>query len=78
MDVIIDTELKMYGNLDTVSLYSHPKNQAFFYDYLSKLKLQRVIFNPETENLELIFMLEDNGTRAEVACKLMLLTTNQY
>ena len=78
LDVTIDTELKQYDHIHTVSLYLHPKNQQFFYEYLIKLKPQRIIFNPGTENLDLITFMEEIGIRTEVACTLVLLTTNQY
>jgi hypothetical protein len=39
---------------------------------------QRVIFNPGTENPEFYQLLELNDIKAEVACTLVLLSTNQY
>jgi uncharacterized protein len=37
-----------------------------------------VIFNPGTENPELYQLLELNNIKSEVACTLVLLTTNRY
>ena len=78
LDVSIDTERKNYQNLDTVTLYLNPKRQREYYDYLLELKPRRVIFNPGTENSELISLLEENGIETEVACTLVLLSMNQY
>lgn len=78
LDVDIDTELKPYKNINTVSLYLNPKRQKEYYDYILGLNPQRVIFNPGTENLEFIELLQKNEIEAEVACTLVLLSLNQY
>jgi predicted CoA-binding protein len=78
LDVSIDTERKEYDDLDTVTLYLNPKNQKDYYDYLLQLKPKRVIFNPGTENPELISLLRENGIQSEIACTLVLLSMNQY
>ncbi len=78
LDVTIDTELKQYDNIHTVSLYLNPKNQLLFYEYFIELRPQRVIFNPGTENPALVSLLEGYGIRTEIACTLVLLTTNHY
>jgi len=65
-------------NIDTVTLYLNPKRQLEYYNYIINLKPRRVIFNPGTENLELIKLLKENNIESEVACTLVLLSTNQY
>ncbi|WP_299522768.1 CoA-binding protein [Winogradskyella sp.] len=77
-DVIIDTELQYYDEIDTVTLYLNPKRQEAYYNYIIELKPKRVIFNPGTENPELYHLLKDNDIDFEVACTLVLLSTNQY
>lgn len=77
-DVAISKEKKDYDSLDTVTLYLNPKNQREYYDYIISLHPRRVIFNPGTENQELIELLEENGIEAEVACTLVLLSMNQF
>ena len=74
----IETELQKYSDIDTVSLYMNPFNQSSFYDYIIGLNPNRVIFNPGTENPEFWRRLEDHGINYEVACTLVLLSTNQY
>lgn len=76
--ITIDTELKLYENVHTVTLYINPSVQKMYYDYILDLKPQRVIFNPGTENPELYKILEENNILYEVACTLVLLSTNQY
>lgn len=76
--VIIDTELKNYNNLDTVTLYLNPKRQEQYYNYIVGLKPKRVIFNPGTENSEFYAILKENNIDFEIACTLVLLSTNQY
>ena len=76
--VSIDTELKDYQDIDTVTLYMNPKRQAGFYNYIVSLKPNRVIFNPGTENPEFYTILKENNINVEAACTLVLLATNQY
>ncbi|WP_412984293.1 CoA-binding protein [Pontimicrobium sp. IMCC45349] len=76
--VEIDTDLKDYKNIDTVTLYLNPKRQEEYYSYIISLKPRRVIFNPGTENPEFYSMLKENNITFEVACTLVLLATNQY
>lgn len=74
----IDTELISYKNVHTVTLYVNPKAQKMYYDYVISLKPKRVIFNPGTENPEFYDKLTEHGIFYEVACTLVLLSTNQY
>lgn len=74
----IDVDKKDYKNIDTVTLYLNPKRQEEYYNYIINLKPRRVIFNPGTENMEFINLLEENNIKSEIACTLVLLSTNQY
>lgn len=76
--VKIDTELKPYSAVDTVTLYMNAVRQEPFYDYLISLHPQRVIFNPGTENPEFYKRLREMKIDFEMACTLVLLGTNQY
>lgn len=64
--------------IDTVTLYLHPGRQKEYYGFLLDLKPRRVIFNPGTENLELVSILEKEGVIAEMACTLVLLSIGCY
>lgn len=74
----IDTELVEYDDIDTVTLYLNPNRQEAYYDYIVSLKPKRVIFNPGTENPDFYNLLRENNIEFEVACTLVLLSTNQY
>lgn len=76
--VNIDKDLMPYKNIHTVTLYLNSKRQTAYYKYIISLKPARVIFNPGTENPELYEILKDNQINFEVACTLVLLSTNQY
>ena len=76
--VTIDKELQQNQDLDTVTLYLNPTRQKEYYTYIIGLDPKRVIFNPGTENPELYALLEENNIDFEVACTLVLLSTNQY
>ena len=77
-DVSIQTEFPADQFIHTVTLYVGPQRQQEYFDSLLKLKPERVIFNPGTENSELEEVLEDNGIEAVEACTLVLLGTDQY
>ncbi|MDO6597614.1 CoA-binding protein [Oceanihabitans sp. 2_MG-2023] len=76
--VIIDTQLKLYKDLDTVTLYINPKRQKEYYMHIISLQPKRVVFNPGTENPEFYSILKENNIAFEEACTLVLLSTNQY
>lgn len=76
--VQIYKELHFFDNIDTISLYVGPKNQAFYYDYVISLHPKRIIFNPGTSNLEFEELLIKNNIAFEYSCTLVLLKTGQY
>ena len=76
--VLIATEKIDFKGIDTVTLYLNPKNQLEYYNYIIALQPRRVIFNPGAENDEFVNLLEENNINAEIACTLVLLSTNQY
>lgn len=76
--VEISTQPEPFEDIDTVTLYLNPKRQVEYYDYIVSLNPKRVVFNPGTENPELYEILKKNNIENEVACTLVLLSTNQY
>lgn len=78
IDVKIDTAMITYEDIDTVTIYLSPKRQKAYYDYIVSQNPKRVIFNPGTENPDFYKVLEENNIEVEVACTLVLLSTNQY
>lgn len=76
--VEIQKEKKDFEDIDTVTLYLGPPRQPEYYDYILDLEPKRVIFNPGTENPEFFRLLKEEGIQVEVACTLIMLSTNQY
>lgn len=74
----IQTKAIPLKNIDTVTLYLNPTRQRDYYNYIVETKPKRVIFNPGTENPEFYQLLKLNDIKVEVACTLVLLSTNQY
>jgi predicted CoA-binding protein len=74
----ISKEKKVFEDINTITLYLNPKRQKEYYDYIISLNPKRVIFNPGTENPDLYQLLSENNIESEVACTLVLLSTNQY
>lgn len=77
-EIKIDIEKVAYKNIDTVTLYLNPKRQVEYYNYIISLQPKRVVFNPGTENMEFVKLLQENNIESEVACTLVLLSTSQY
>jgi len=76
--VKIETGSPHFDNIHTVTLYLGPRNQNNVYNYILNLNPRRIIFNPGTENHEFMELAQINGIEVEVACTLVLLSTNQY
>jgi uncharacterized protein len=65
-------------DVDTITLYLNPTNQREYYDYILNLQPKRIIFNPGTENDELIQKAKENNIQPVIACTLVMLSTGQY
>ena len=63
---------------DTVTLYVGPQHQKNLYEYILRLKPKRVIFNPGTENEELMGLLEKYNIEVVEGCTLVMLASGQY
>lgn len=66
------------GAVHTVTMYMRAENQRPYYEHLIKVRPERVIFNPGTENPELQDMLISAGISYENSCTLVLLSTGAY
>lgn len=65
-------------DVNTITLYLGPKHQPEYYDYLLSLKAARMIFNPGTENLELMKLAESNQIEVVEGCTLVMLSIGNY
>ena len=77
-DVNIIKDHSPEAGVDTVTLYLNPKNQVEYYDYILNLQPKRIIFNPGTENDDLITKAKQNNIEPVIACTLVMLGTGQY
>ena len=76
---ILDLRSKPHiEDVHTITLYLGPQNQVEWYDYILSLNPKRIIFNPGTENPELVKMAHDKGIETEYACTLVMISTNNY
>jgi uncharacterized protein len=65
-------------NVDTITLYINEKLQPNYYDYMLSLKPKRLIFNPGTENMELMQLAKANNIEIEIGCTLVMLRIGVY
>jgi predicted CoA-binding protein len=72
------TDVPFIKNVHTITLYLNPERQKPHYDYILNLKPERIIFNPGTENPELMRLASDQEIKVEVACTLVLLAVGEY
>ena len=76
--IVIENGTPQYEGVDTVTLYLNPDNQKPYYDYILSLKPKRIIFNPGTENWELVRLAKEQGIEIEIACTLVMLSVGNY
>jgi uncharacterized protein len=77
-DITIETDHLPVENVHTVTLYLNPQNQKEYYDYIIDLQPNRIIFNPGTENEELMKHARQNGIEPVMGCTLVMLSTGLY
>ncbi|MEM9917645.1 MAG: CoA-binding protein [Bacteroidota bacterium] len=77
-DIPIQQGQPAVKDVHTISLYLNPERQKPYYDYLLSLAPKRIIFNPGTENPELIRMAREKGIETELACTLVMLAAQTY
>ena len=65
-------------DIHTVTLYLNPSRQPEYYDYILSLRPRRLIFNPGTENPELMRLAREQGIEVERACTLVMLSLGVY
>ena len=65
-------------DIHTATLYLSPKNQQQWYNYILKLRPERVIFNPGTENQEFEDMLTNAGIEVTEDCTIMMVEGGRF
>lgn len=76
--VEIITQKIEIDNIHTVTLYLNSKNQTSYIDYIIGLKPKRIIFNPGTENSELLTKARENNIDIVFDCTLVMLKNGSY
>jgi len=64
--------------IDTITLYVRPSLQTSVLDEAVRIKPNRIIFNPGTENPGEYQRLRNAGIEVVEACTLVMLSTNQF
>jgi predicted CoA-binding protein len=64
--------------VDTVTLYVGPRHQPAYYDWLLRVAPRRIIFNPGTENAELMKLARENDIEVVTGCTLVMLAGGSY
>jgi predicted CoA-binding protein len=65
-------------DIHTVTLYLNPYRQKQYLEYIIQLKPKRIIFNPGTENPELLSLARENGIEVVFDCTLVMLNAERY
>lgn len=76
--VQIEPPVAVHAGINTITLYLGPANQQQYYNYIIDTHPERIIFNPGTENPELMKLALENGINPVQACTLVMLATGQY
>lgn len=74
----IHTDQLPLSGIHTVTLYIRPELQQPLYDYIFSLRPERIIFNPGTENSELMELAQSKGIETTEACTLVMLSIGNY
>jgi predicted CoA-binding protein len=65
-------------DVDTVTLYMNPQNQSAYLEYILSLNPRRIIFNPGTENRDLMGPAREKGIEVVVDCTLVMLRSHYF
>ncbi len=76
--VPVVTEIPEHTDIHTLTLYMNPRRQEPYYEEIIRLKPERIIFNPGTENPELVRLAQDAGIYTTFACTLVMLSVDTY
>lgn len=75
---VIQNDRTLHSEVDTLTLYIGSRHQPEWYDFILQTAPKRIIFNPGTENPELVAKAKAAGIETENACTLVLLATGSY
>jgi len=67
-----------HKDIHTVTLYVGADRQSNYYEYILSLKPKRIIFNPGTENSELLKLAQENNIETVEHCTLVMLNSGIF
>lgn len=68
----------LLNDIHTISLYLNAERQKEYLDYFLSLNPKRIIFNPGTENGELIKLVREKKIKLVFDCTLVMLNNGSY
>ena len=74
----IITDKPVIEDVDTLLLYLRPERQKEWLDYIVMRKPKRIIFNPGTENPELIKRCKENDLDMVFGCTLVMICLGRF
>ncbi len=77
-DVPIETSLKEWKDIDTITLYLNAEHQKQYHSFILSISPKRIIFNPGAENDELAYLAKAQNITTLEACTLVMLSTGLY
>jgi predicted CoA-binding protein len=72
------TDKNPVADVDTVTLYVGTRNLHHWFDYILSLNPKRIIFNPGTENDELVAKARAADIQTVYDCTLVMLSQGKY
>lgn len=78
LGIEIITSKSPLSDVDTLTLYIGLQNQPEWYDFILKSKPKRIIFNPGTENTELIELAKSQSIETVQDCTLVMLSVGYF
>lgn len=74
----IKTDLTPVEGIDTVTIYVNPQHLSHWQPLIKQLKPQRIIFNPGTENFDIMGKYQNEGLQVIQGCTLVMLSANTF
>jgi uncharacterized protein len=74
----INTTKPHFSDIHTISLYLNPDRQSDYLDYFLSLNPKRIIFNPGTENGDLIKLARGKNIELVFDCTLVMLSNGTF
>ena len=71
-----DSELSQAKEVDCITVFLKPERQCKYYDYILSLNPKKIIFNPGSENPELIALATSRSIKIVTGCTIAMFSNN--